>query len=575
MIIHTAALSANNPFQFNAAFGGTGYTGMSSSIWNSSSVSASIAQPDDKIIVTGYVKQSSSSIQQIGLARFLKNGQLDTTFAGTGYTLLALDSSIQTTTKAIPQAIALDSSGRIVVTGYAQNNTANQLNLIVARFLSDGTPDATFGIQGSTGITGTMPTTAQAGGYVGIPAGTSSGLGYITLLFNNQLIGYGLDIQSDNSIVIVGQTNNNAAIALRLLSTGALDTVANGGSGFGSTTTGYITGSSIGSSAFGSYATNVLSSGSILIAGYSSVSNNQMMLSRVTSAGVLDTTFNTYNATTNPSGTNGYIITTVASLAQSQATNLYVEADGTIIIAGYTNGNSTKAALSARYSSAGIADTTYGSGLGYVITTITNDPIIITGILCDTSTNNIYLSGYVTISSSTYSILIRYLSDGSLDTSFTSTGYMLVNENNIPTNQAFGIFNLTDETLMFGAQITGFGLGAFNLIQGILSTPSLSEINSYGLSATYFKEFLYIDFYATIIADTVAQAATIDAVTAILSSYATTYSLSNINFISYLFLIKNDLATAQAALLLAYPSSSTEINQFFVYLAARIIELTA
>jgi uncharacterized delta-60 repeat protein len=576
--------------QFNTAFGGTGYASMGG-IWPGYQVFAAIAQPlDEKLIVVGYGQPTGAPKPEIAIARFLTNGKLDTIANGgsgfgsstpssaLGYTLLTIDPSIAATTQSQAYAVALDAAGNIVVTGFAQNSVAatswSQNNLIIARFTPQGVPDTTFGVQGATGITGTMPTTANFTGYVGTVAGTTGGsLGYITLLLNNELIGYGMAIQPDGKIVIAGFTNTNIMIILRFLSTGALDMTANGGSGFGNATPSLATGYNCPNIAFRTFATTILANGKILVAGQSYTDNGQMVLMRFTSAGVLDTTF---------AYPNGYITTTVASRAESAAKVLLVQPDGTIDIAGFTRNTDGKyAALSARFSADGIPDLTYGSPNGYVITIIPNNTVTtISGIAYDPH-GKLLLTGYIQNSSGTHTIVIRYNLDGSLDTTFSSTGYIVIDMNGIPQTGAASIAIRSDGTLILGASIYGSngGLGAISFLGGGLPINETSSIATYGQSQNLFQEFLYVNFYAQGITDLTARAATIAAINQIFANYATLYSNQHtvdptFNYLSYIYLNTAEMNIVQATLLTAYPESIDQINSFFRFIYKRIITLT-
>jgi uncharacterized delta-60 repeat protein len=575
--------------QFNTAFNGIGYTG-TGAIWSNYYVNAAIMQPtDEKLIVIGMAKSSSAPQQQISLARFLSNGKLDTVANGgsgfgsstpssaLGYILLPLDASIASQTLARGYAVALDAAGNIIVAGLAQYNGANNANLIIARFTPAGVPDTTFGIQGSLGITNTLQTSSQSAGYnlsgnvAGSSNGSSGSLGYITLLMNSQLAGYGVKIQSDNKIVVVGQTNQNQMIALRFLSNGALDTVTNGGSGFGtgSPAQGYIVGSSLGNSANIAYATTILDNGNILVAGQSSVNSGQMMLARLTPAGVSDTTFNALG--TSPSGP-GYVISNITNYGGAQANSLLVQQNGDLIIAG-SNGLT---AVSARYSANGVLNTTYGSPNGYVITTIADTIFTnISGITYDPN-GKVLLIGYVQTSSGTdYSVIIRYNFDGSLDTTFSPTGYAIINTNGIPPNFGASIAIRSDGTLVVGAGIYNLGMGAMSFLGGGLPISQTPAIATYSSNVNLYQQFLYINKYAKVITDPTAQAATIAAVENILSSYETAYANQpNFNYLSYLYLNQLEIDQAQAALVIAYPGSAISINYFFLTLNKRIITLT-
>jgi len=97
--------------------------------------------------------------------------------------------------------------------------------------------------------------------------------------------------------------------------------------------------------------------------------------------------------------------------------------------------------------------------------------------------------------------------------------------------------------------------------------PSLPAARLYGFNPLLFAEFLYVDTYAEIILDPVAQADAISAVNTILLAYGEGYILQpNFNYLSYLYLIYAELDEAEVTLLADYPGSDPEIRQFFVYI---------
>jgi uncharacterized delta-60 repeat protein len=102
-----------------------------------------VLQPDGKIIVAGYAYINNTS-QEPAFARFLPNGGLDPAFSLDGKVLhdLGLFGSRV-------EAIALQPDGKIVATGNSRlDNTGTETDYFVARYLLDGTPDNTFGVNG-------------------------------------------------------------------------------------------------------------------------------------------------------------------------------------------------------------------------------------------------------------------------------------------------------------------------------------------------------------------------------------------------------------------------------------------
>jgi uncharacterized delta-60 repeat protein len=99
-------------------------------------------QPDGKIVVAGSSTVSGRSA--FALARYLSNGNLDTSFGGTGKVLMNFASN----TSDSANALALRSDGKIVVAGASATDSSNASRFALARYHANGTLDGTFGTQG-------------------------------------------------------------------------------------------------------------------------------------------------------------------------------------------------------------------------------------------------------------------------------------------------------------------------------------------------------------------------------------------------------------------------------------------
>ena len=96
------------------------------------------------------------SNQQFGLAAYMANGQLDPTFGSGGVlTIIPTDATSNPAGTSAIDAVAIDSSGKIVVGGWGTFGTGGQ-NFVVARFDAQGHIDTSFGTSGfvSTDISG-------------------------------------------------------------------------------------------------------------------------------------------------------------------------------------------------------------------------------------------------------------------------------------------------------------------------------------------------------------------------------------------------------------------------------------
>ncbi|MCO6163849.1 T9SS type A sorting domain-containing protein [Flavobacterium sp. NRK F7] len=261
-----------------------------------------LTQPDGKIIAIGNTR-NATNFYDIGIARYLENGTLDPSFgtAGVdGITILDIQNEQNTVTDAF-----LQSDGKFVVLSslkYANNTT----DIVLTRFLSNGTVDTSFGTNGSTifGIN-TNPEDNEAG--------------------------YGILKLADDRILVVGTYEEDTATTpvytlLTVFTTnGSVDVT------FG--TNGYLT-FNIGNDNY-SYADKAvqLNDGKIVFCGTytSNVTNDDnAFVAKINLDGSLDTTF----------ANNGVFtldLNTALSLySYDSAVNLAVSTDGKIGVVGFT-----------------------------------------------------------------------------------------------------------------------------------------------------------------------------------------------------------------------------------------------
>jgi uncharacterized delta-60 repeat protein len=130
----------NSDGTFDGTFGAGGV--VSTDFFGDSDVVGAIAlQPDGKIVAAGDVTIVGDD--DFGLARYNSDGGLDATF-GTGG---------KVTTDFFADAdgansVALQSDGKIVAAGSSFVSLSNSLDFAIARYNSDGTPDDGFGVGG-------------------------------------------------------------------------------------------------------------------------------------------------------------------------------------------------------------------------------------------------------------------------------------------------------------------------------------------------------------------------------------------------------------------------------------------
>ncbi|MEH2128641.1 DUF4347 domain-containing protein, partial [Nostoc sp.] len=262
---------------------------------------------------------------------------------------------IGTNTTDIAYSIALQDDGKILVAGVSNSNFA------VVRYNSNGSLDTSFGTAGTV----------------------------INNLGSTD-IAYSIALQDDGKILVAGVSSSNFAV-LRYNSNGSLDT------SFG--TAGKVI-NNLGSSDI-AYSVALQDDGKILLAG---VSNSNFAVLRYNSNGSLDTSF----------GTAGKVITNLGST--DIARSIALQDDGKILVAGVSNNNFAVV----RYNSNGSLDTSFGTA-GTVINNLGSTDIAYSIALQDDG--KILLVG---VSNNNFAV-VRYDSNGSIDTSFGTAGKVITN----------------------------------------------------------------------------------------------------------------------------------------------------
>jgi uncharacterized delta-60 repeat protein len=111
---------------------------VTTSFASGSRVSALAIQPNGRIVVAG---RPDASTNEIALARYLPNGTLDPTFSSDGKVTISFASGSRVS------ALAIQLNGRIVVAGWSSDASGTN-DFVLARYLPNGTLDATFGGDG-------------------------------------------------------------------------------------------------------------------------------------------------------------------------------------------------------------------------------------------------------------------------------------------------------------------------------------------------------------------------------------------------------------------------------------------
>jgi uncharacterized delta-60 repeat protein len=234
---------------------------------------AAVVQPDGKIIVVGQGGGGGNGSPSVfEIVRLNTNGTLDTSFNGTGKVVVQFPAG-SGITGGQPSGVALDSQGRILVTGPTQS-PGSVLTLVVVRLNADGSLDSTFN---GDGIAIQSP-----------PAG------------HDDWLATDVGIQSNGQVVVAGNDEPTGGpwdtFLARFNADGTLDN--NATTGFGPSHAGYYIDTRI--------ATNPGSSGTMCVQG-----DDKLVVTagfaelRVTAAGLADTTFGTGGLATQFQGQSG------------------------------------------------------------------------------------------------------------------------------------------------------------------------------------------------------------------------------------------------------------------------------
>lgn len=134
---------------FGAGLNGIIRTDFGKGNWEEASDVA--VQTDGKIVVTGRVRVGT--VFNFALARFGADGLTDLAFGNAGLVVTAFSppSTVPNAPSDVANGIAIQADGKIVVVGQSANPSANP-DFAVARYLSTGALDATFGTAGKVTV---------------------------------------------------------------------------------------------------------------------------------------------------------------------------------------------------------------------------------------------------------------------------------------------------------------------------------------------------------------------------------------------------------------------------------------
>ena len=322
--------------------------------------------------------------QALGLVRYLaSNGSVDSSFGGSvrGFGLVAAAPGTQTATDSAAHATAVQADGKVVAAGTAFNAAGNR-DFALVRFNADGSPDTSFGSLGNGSVLLDF-------------GGGDDVVNAVTLI-----PGEGQEILAAGYATIGGR--REFALAL-FYPDGSLDTTFGNG--------GTVT-LAVGAGAATINTVAVDDGGNLFVAGTALQNGRQVFaLAHVIlngqTPGSLDPLF----------GTNGVVLTDLGANASAQG--LTVQSDGKIVVTGTVGGGTAADVALARYNLDGSLDSSFGSG-GTVRTDVGGADVA-SGIALQPD-GSILVSGSTTTGSGSNAFVIRYQSNGQVDTSFGAGG---------------------------------------------------------------------------------------------------------------------------------------------------------
>lgn len=345
-------------------------------------------QSDGKIVAVGYNTGTGGGF---ALARYNTDGSLDETFGSSGIVSTPISTRLN-----LINDIAIQSDGKIVAAGYMADESMVHY-FALARYNADGSFDTTFGTNGIVKtLVGELNSTA-----------------------------FGVVLQSDGKIVVAGKASSPSTLHLvyglaRYNTNGTLDTT------FG--TNGTVL-ALVGTTTDDALNVALQSDGKIVMAGFSSTSsigNPDYSVARFNTDGSLDTTF----------GTGGKVTTNILGI-DTEASGLAIGADGKVVVAGWavTPDSIDPVFGVVRYNTNGSLDTTFdvdgkvtteiGLGKTSGSTIYYGDRAYAVAIQSDGKT---VVAGRSWNDTTLWDIaLVRYNVNGSLDTTFNSTGIVTTN----------------------------------------------------------------------------------------------------------------------------------------------------
>ena len=363
---------------------------------------------------------------------FADDGDLDPTFGTGGFVSHNIGDSIDE-----GMTVAIQSDGKIVAAGYSYMYEGNDSVFLVTRYNSNGSLDSTFDNDGivttsfsSIGHDQASDMVIQSDGKI-LVAGASYGdnnydFGLVRYNSDGSLdSGFGINgvvvtdyeeednepkaivVQNDGKIIVVGRTQNSVSekkfLLVRYTDNGNLDPTFEGDG---------IVLTSIGSGSEWINDMALQNNGKIIVAGASyNGTDYDFVVARYDTDGTLDTTFGI-----------GGVVTIDFNNEDDQVNDVAIQSNGNILLIGTSGNEGANEMAVVRLNSGGSLDTTFNhTGIvtqPYGYHSYGKSVLIL-------ETGQIIAAGFTIIDTDYDLMLVRYNSDGSLDTAFNLSGVVI------------------------------------------------------------------------------------------------------------------------------------------------------
>lgn len=369
--------------------------------------------PDNKLICSAIYK--SGSYYKLAVLKFEADGTSDTAFGTGGLTTFSLGnlSSVNN----IINTIETDATGKIYVTGYGRGASAQ--DMFLCRLLPDGNPDSTFGTDGALFLN-ILPTATL------IDACNAVAL-------------------TGNGIFMAGATRSTTSTTGYNMALAKLTDNGNPDSTF--TGNGRETYDITASQQDYSTGIVVQPDGKIVLGGYTG-SSTDICFIRLNADGTVDNTFNT----------TGLTKIDILGLTKNDVTfKMAAQPDGKILISGNTINSANYAQpFVVRINADGSIDNTFGNGNGIAVFDFSAGSGAGSFNSMQVLANGKLLCIGQSINGAQKDILIaRLLANGTLDSTFNYTGYLLYDASGLMIDdECFGVGLQSDGKIVTSGTVT-------------------------------------------------------------------------------------------------------------------------